>query len=396
MVVGSTVPPSSALGLFAAILLAATLLSAFAQRTAFSTAVLFIAAGFAAGSSGLGWVHLDHGSDTVQALATVALFCVLYSDGMEAGAAILRRIWGLSARALLVGMPLSIAIAAAIAVSALGLTWTQALLVSAVLAPTDPVFASGLVRRDDVPTRLRQLLNVESGLNDGLALPVVVVLLGLLGAPEPGIGRLILDVAGGAALGIALAFAAAALRRCAHTPLPRIQASLFVLSVGVLAFALAQALEVNLYLCAYCAGATLATRAPRTARTFAPAGEYLSELSKFATLFAFGVLLPTWAFTDIGWSGWLFVAGLLLVARPVSIAVSLAGTQMPVHERMAAAWFGPKGFASVVYALMVAASHVPRAGKLFELAAVAVTVSIVAHSTTDVPIARWLARDSQD
>jgi NhaP-type Na+/H+ or K+/H+ antiporter len=152
---------------FAVVLLVAVLLSSLAHRTILSTAVLFLAAGFALGENSLGVLHLSPHSPVVADLAELALFAVLFTDGMRAGWADLRTAWRLPGRALGWGLPLTLVATALLGRYVAGLDWPHALLIGAILAPTDPVFAAALVGNERVPARLRHLLNVESGVNDG-------------------------------------------------------------------------------------------------------------------------------------------------------------------------------------------------------------------------------------
>src|SRR4051794_17593900 len=150
---------------FALVLLLAVLVSALAKRTVLSTAVLFLAAGFLAGDGMLGVVEVTPASPVVATLAELALFAVLFTDGMRVGWADLRTAWRLPGRALGWGLPLTLLITALLAHYVARLDWPEALLIGAILAPTDPVFAAALVGNDKVPGRLRHLLNVESGVN---------------------------------------------------------------------------------------------------------------------------------------------------------------------------------------------------------------------------------------
>jgi NhaP-type Na+/H+ or K+/H+ antiporter len=186
---------------FAAVLLLAVTLSSLAQRSVLSTAVLFLAAGFVLGGGVLGVLHFDPEDPVVARFTELVLFSVLFTDGMRVG---LREAWTLPGRALLLGMPLTILATAALGRWVAGLSWLEAFLVSAALAPTDPVFASALVGREEVPRRLRHLLNVESGLNDGLALPVVVTLLAVVGRDRPHLGSVVGEVALGILVGVAV------------------------------------------------------------------------------------------------------------------------------------------------------------------------------------------------
>jgi NhaP-type Na+/H+ or K+/H+ antiporter len=148
---------------FAIVLLLAVLVSALAHRTILSTAVLFLAAGFILGPDTTGGLDVDAESPIVGILAELALFAVLFTDGMRVGWADLRSAWRLPGRALGWGLPLTLLITALAAHFVVGLGWAEALLIGAILAPTDPVFASALVGNEKVPARLRHLLNVESG-----------------------------------------------------------------------------------------------------------------------------------------------------------------------------------------------------------------------------------------
>jgi NhaP-type Na+/H+ or K+/H+ antiporter len=188
---------------FAAVLLLAVLLSALAHRTILSTAVLFLIAGFVLGDDVTGVLRLAPDSPMVRVLAELALFAVLFTDGMRVGWADVRTAWQLPGRALGWGLPLTLLVTALAARFVVGLDWPEALLIGAVLAPTDPVFAAALVGNDKVPGRLRHLLNVESGVNDGLALPFVVVLLAMAAdADDLYLSALALEVVLGIAIGV--------------------------------------------------------------------------------------------------------------------------------------------------------------------------------------------------
>ena len=172
----------TAVFVFALTLLLAVLVSDLADRTILSTAVLFLLAGFTAGEGMLGIVRLTPEAPAVAVLAELALFSVLFTDGMRVGLKDLASAWRLPGRALLFGLPLTLLGTAMVARWVAGLTWAESFLVGAVLSPTDPVFAAAIVGRQEVPARLRQLLNVESGLNDGLALPIVLAMLAVVGS----------------------------------------------------------------------------------------------------------------------------------------------------------------------------------------------------------------------
>ncbi len=374
---------------FASVLLLAVLMSSLANRTILSTAVLFLVAGILLGDGVTGVLHLSADDDIVSLLAELALFAVLFTDGMRVGWADLRTAWRLPGRALALGLPLTLVITAALAHFVAGLDWTSALLIGAVLSPTDPVFAAALVGNDKVPGRLRHLLNVESGVNDGLALPFVILLLALsAGAEQVSLGELGAELVIGVAIGIGVPLAAIWLERLPFFSASMRYEPLNAVAIGLLVLALADATHGNLFLAAFAAGITVSTYGQQQRESFEEFGELVAELLKLLALLVFGTLVTPALLGDLSWQAWVFAVLALVAARPLALAVAFAGSGLGMREQAAAMWFGPKGFASVVYGLLVLNSGIDDAFALFELIAATVALSIVLHSSTDVVVAR--------
>lgn len=374
---------------FAAVLLVAVLLSSLAHRTILSTAVLFLVAGFALGPAALGAVDVAPESPIVAELAELALFAVLFTDGMRVGWADLRSAWRLPGRALGWGLPLTLLVTALLARYVVGLAWPEALLIGAVLAPTDPVFAAALVGNDRVPARLRHLLNVESGVNDGLALPFVVLFLALAaGSGDLRVGELGLELAVGLVIGVAVPWLALRLERLRIFAASTQYEPLNAVAIGLLVLALGKVTHGNLFIAAFAAGITVATFGPRQRAAFEHFGELIAELFKLAALLVFGALISLEFLGEISWTGWVFAVLAIVVARPLALWVSFLRSGLSAREQAAAMWFGPKGFASVVYGLLVLESGIPAADKVFHLVALTIVLSILAHSSTDIVIAR--------
>ncbi|QBI54990.1 cation:proton antiporter domain-containing protein [Streptomonospora litoralis] len=373
---------------FAVVLFLAVLVSGIAHRTVLSTAVVFLVAGFVLGEGVLGLVPLSGGTHSVRLLAEGALFAVLFTDGMRLDIKDLRAHWRLPARALGLGMPITFALIALLARYLVGLDWPEALLIAAVLSPTDPVFAAALVARERVPYRVRHLLNVESGLNDGLALPVVVVLLSLAADQPPHPALLAGELGLGVAVGVGVALLGIGLERLPWLSATTRYEPLGAFAIGLIILALCLLTHANMFLAAFTAGVTIATASPEMRAAFDRFGESIAELLKLAALLAFGALMSPSFLAEIPLAGWVFALLVLLVARPAAMLLALLGSGMGRRETTAVAWFGPKGFASVVYGLLVLESDLSRSDELFHLAALAIVISILAHSSTDVLVAR--------
>src|SRR4029078_4354870 len=174
----------TALAVFGALLVGGALISGIARRTFLSLTALFVLAGFALGDGGLGVLEFSPTSGFVSVLAVVALVVILFRDGLEVEAEMLRREWHLPLRKLVLAMPITPAIVAVAAAALTDLSWTEAFLLGALLSPTDPVLSSSVVTNPRVPRRIRHSLNLESGLNDGLALPPVLALVFALDPSE--------------------------------------------------------------------------------------------------------------------------------------------------------------------------------------------------------------------
>lgn len=381
---------------FAAVLLVAVLVSARADRTILSTSALFLLAGIALGTGGLGILDVHEDDEIVGQLAELALFAVLFTDGMKAGWHDLRSAWRLPGRALLLGLPLTLLLTALLAQVTMDMSWSIALLVGAILCPTDPVFASALVGNDKVPERLRRLLNVESGVNDGLALPFVIILLALAnpsGQVHPvEVGT---ELVVGIVIGVVVPWVAVRLEGTQVFAASGRYEPLTGVAVGLLVLALGQVTHGNLFLAAFAAGVTLATVGPRQRERFEEFGELVAELLKLAALLVFGALVTRSILTDIGIAGVLFAVLALFLPRPLALAVSFLRSDLAFREQVAASWFGPKGFASVVYALLVLRSGIPDAQLVFDLIAATVVLSILLHSSTDVVVAKWFDDEDQ-
>jgi len=372
------------------------LISGLAHRSIVSTALLFLVVGFLAGSGVTGVLDLDPRSPLVIRFAELALFSVLFSDGMHAGVRDLRSAWGLPGRALLFGMPLTFAGGTLLCHLLAGLTWKESMLVAAVLTPTDPVFAEALVGRKEVPRRLRHLLNVESGLNDGLALPFVLVLLSLVSTESSSGLGVLGELALGIGIGIAVPYAALTVE---GLPIFRAHGRyqpLNAFAIGLLVLALCYATHANPFLAAFAAGSTVASVSPGARASFEGFGELLAELLKLAALLIFGALLSPDLLARLPLSAYVLAVLLLVLVRPAALSLSLLGSSLGRREWIAAAWFGPKGFASVTYGLLVLQSDAGNAQVMFDIIAVTIALSIIAHSSTDLTITRWFHDERVD
>jgi NhaP-type Na+/H+ or K+/H+ antiporter len=376
---------------FGLTLFAAALISQLAERSVVSTAVLVLLAGFVAGPALLDLAHFDATSKVTAEVASLALFATLFSDGQRFGIGDVRRDWRPSVRALLIGIPLTVCGTCLLGRWFAGLSWREGFLLGAVLAPTDPVFAAAIVRQQGISERLRRLLNVESGVNDGLALPLVLIFLrhySLGGVAHD----LLLPLGEGLLLGVAVVATAHLVESSRLFRVHEDYREMAGFSLALIVLSLARVLKANEFLAAFAAGMTAISLRPQLSSAFANLVEQLANVLKFAGVFILGGLLAPWALTALHWPDLAFIVLSLVLVRPVALVPALWGERLTRREWIAAAWFGPKGFASVFYAVMIMQTQMPDAARLFSLAAAVIALSIVAHSSTDVVLARWLSK----
>jgi NhaP-type Na+/H+ or K+/H+ antiporter len=381
--------------LFGGLLAVVAALSGLIQGAVLSASVLSVACGI--GLAAVGVVHVDAGDQSIVELIELALILTLFSDGMFVERELLRRHWSPVARALAIAMPITMTLLA-LAAKALfpSLDWAEAFLLAAVLSPTDPVVTSAVVTSRLVPSAVRHTLNLESGLNDGLALPFVLFFLVLAtpgGSPGGEAAKLVGEALAGGAIGAALG----ALGGRLHPHLPgggmtaRYE-GIYAVGFALVAFGLSEVTIGNGLIAAFVCGIAMAASEREVPQGFVEFAENASTIFQALTFFVFGALIVATGFDHSIPPLIAFVAFALLIARPVAVLLALLRTGLPRSERRFMAWFGPKGVASMLFALFVLKSGVDQGELIFDVAAIAIICSIVAHGLTDTVGARWLAR----
>ena len=395
-------PPVEPLVVFGLLLVAGALAAGLARRSLLSLTALFVLAGFVLGEGGLEVLDFDPRSGFVATLAVVALIVILFRDGLEVDAEMLQTAWHLPLRKLVLAMPLTGALVAVAAKVLTDLSWTEALLIGALLSPTDPVLSSTVVTNPRVPRVVRHSLNLESGMNDGLALPAVLAFAAALGAQSDFVWWqfVLQDVSLGLLTG-ALVGAVAA-RLMPRGPDLRYEISphqkaLYALGVAFAAYG-AAVLEpagngfISVFVCAI----VLGILRPDIRECFESRSEDLIEVVKLGVFVVFGALLTFDGLFEDGLAAVAIAGFTLLVARPVAVFAALAGSrEVDAATKAFMSWFGPKGVATMTFSLLVLGEAIPAGERIFNLAALTVFASIILHGVTDTPGSEWIARHAQ-
>lgn len=372
-------------------------LSSTRRRFVPATALAVIV-GFVLGHGATGVLQFAARSGFVRDLATVALVVILFRDGLEVDGELLQTHWHLPLRKLVLAMPLTAAIVAVAAHALTGLSWTESFLLGALLSPTDPVLSSSVVTNPKVPPVIRHSLNLESGLNDGLALPAVLALSAALasGGSHFVWWRFVLEnVTVGFAAGLAAGFLAAWVMpkdKGLEPAIPAHQRELYALGMAFATYAIALIPpHGNGLIAVYVAAITLGVRRPDIRTYVQERAEDIVEIVKIGVFVVFGSLLTLHGMFSDGWAAIAIVAVTLLVARPVAVFTALIGTATDTATRAFMSWFGPKGVATMTFSLLVLSSGISAGTEIFNIAALTVFCSIIVHGATDVSGAEWIS-----
>jgi NhaP-type Na+/H+ or K+/H+ antiporter len=264
------------------------------------------------------------------------------------------------------------------------------------------VLSSSVVTNPRVPRLIRHSLNLESGLNDGLALPAVLAFTAALEADKDFVWwRFVLeDVSLGFATGGVVGFLAARFLprgRALGAEVTPHQKALYALGVAFAAYGAAVLQpQANGFISVFVAAIVLGSLRPDIRECFEGRSEDLIEVVKLGVFLVFGAVLTTDILFADGWAAVAIAVFTLVAARPVAVFVALAGTrQVGLDGKAFMSWFGPKGVATMTYALFVLSSDASEAERIFGIAALAVMISIVAHGITDQPGSEWMARRAE-
>jgi NhaP-type Na+/H+ or K+/H+ antiporter len=369
-------------------------LSARLERFDMTAPIVFTAAGLLLTHGPLAPLGVAPSNQEVKMLAEVTLALVLFSDASRVGLGHLKADLGLCLRLLGIGLPLAIGLGTLLAlVLPGGMSIWLALLTGAALAPTDAALGAGMMVNPAVPARIRRLLNVESGLNDGIATPFVA--LAIAGAATAGhatqtgpalaVAELVLGLAVGAAAGGGGGWLIGVARRRGWVAGGFAGAA--VLGLALCAYATSVALHGNGFIAAFTGGLAFAAAAGPAAR-LVPFLEETGTLVSLLVWLLFGVVAVAPAAAALSWQVVVYAVLSLTAVRMLPVAVALTGTRLGLGTVAFVGWFGPRGLASVVFALLaIEELGGPAARPAATVIVFTVLLSVFAHGLTAGPLA---------
>jgi len=391
---------------FALLIFAFGLFSRLAESNSVTGPMFFMTVGILGSSIGFGFLHVSHDMESVELVAELALMVVLFIDAtLIDKKALMQGPSRIPPRLLLLGLPLTMLLG-----TGLGFLMFDSIdilaiaLMALILSPTDAALGQAVVKSESVPSRIRQSISVESGLNDGIALPPILICLAILGtqggeSDSSWLGFVVKQVTLGPIVGLAVGWIGGRLiqimsdRGWMEETFQRLSA----LPLAILAYAFAEMVGGNGFISAFVAGLGLSigTTSKQVLHEIQEFGETEGTQLILIVFLIFGLALvpaaaPYWGIREL-----IYALASLTVIRMLPVAISLIGARLDWRSIAFIGWFGPRGIASVLYMLM-ALSAIGFAGheQIMSVIALTVTLSVFAHGISAVPLSRIYGRST--
>jgi NhaP-type Na+/H+ or K+/H+ antiporter len=372
------------------------------EKTWISEAIVFTVFGLVAGPLALGWLKISPTQETIRVLAELTLALVLFSDAAGANFNVLKKFSKLPVRLLMIALPLTIFLGYALAKWIFpGLSGFEAALLAVMLAPTDAALGNAVITNPAVPVKFREGLNVESGLNDGICVPILFVFLTLATDKAEGVRPgmmtatfLAEEIGIGVAVGVAITGAAVGMLRFARKRgwFSDVWEQVPVVATAFSCFAAAQALGGSGFIASFVGGLFFNARIHGPHETLLESAEGTGKVFSMITWVVFGAVVVEPTITHLTRDVLLYGVLSLTVIRMLPVFLVLFGTGMRSEAKLFTGWFGPRGLASIVFVVIVMNENLPGGDTLLHTVAFTVVLSIIAHGLTAVPWARAFGR----
>lgn len=394
---------ASVLALVGVVIVLAALFSGLIERSNFPQVAVFLALGAALGPSGLGLLDVNLDSPILRIVATLSLALVLFTDAVSLSIPEMRKHSGLALLVLGPGTMSSALLMSLGGIYLLKLHPAAAVILGASLASTDPVLLRGLLRRSDIPQPARIALKLESGLNDVVLLPIVLIAMLFLpagtggghgGSESVSWAKLLLDLfllgpAAGVIVGLLGVATLDLVRR--RIGIRRDYESLYSLGIAFAAFAAAEAVHGSGFLAAFMAGLTISALDVELCDCFLEYGETTAEMALLFTFVLLGSSLIWSGFALLSAFSIFFAVGTIFV-RPITFLVSLIPSNLDRKSKFLISWFGPRGLSSLLLVLLPVFAGVPGSKEIFNYCCLVVVCSVAVHGGSLMALSRWKDR----
>jgi len=371
------------------------------ERTPINGALVFTAFGLALGPLGLGLLSLNVDKEGLRTLAELTLALVLFTDAANANLGVLKQSFHIPQRLLLIGLPLTILLGFGFGVLLFdGLTLFEAAILATMLAPTDAALGKAVVTNAAVPSSIREGLNVESGLNDGICVPILFVFLALAADTGAGGGTPLLalqlvaeEIGIGLAVGAGFTLLGAWLIRhfAERGWITETWQQLPVVALAVACFTVAQLLGGSGFIACFAGGLLFGAIEKKHKERLLLAAEGTGDTLALITWVVFGAGVVGQVAGSFSWEVVLYALLSLTVVRMLPVFLTLAGMGIRADEKLFMGWFGPRGLASIVFGVIVLNEHLPGGGTIAMTVVCTIVLSVMAHGLSANPLVAVLA-----
>lgn len=384
------------LAIMAAIVFLYSIVSGGLDRTPINGAIVFTAVGFALGSFGLGVLNLNVSSEGLNTLAELTLALVLFTDAANADLGVLKKSFRIPQRLLLIGLPLTIILGFGAGVILFtGLTLFEVAILATMLAPTDAALGKAVVTNESVPDDIRQGLNVESGLNDGICVPILFLFLALAtesngdtSTTELAFTLVAEQIGLGVAVGAGVTVFGVWLLKLAASRgwVTESWRQLPVVALSLICFALAQKLGGSGFIACFTGGLLFGGFAKRHKEELLLAAEGTGDTLALITWVVFGSAVVGQAIGHLTWQVVAYAILSLTIVRMLPVFLSVAGMKLGTSEKLFMGWFGPRGLASIVFAVIVLNENLPGGQIIITTVVCTITLSVIGHGLSANPL----------
>lgn len=375
------------------------------ERTVFGGAIAFTFIGLVLGTNGFGTLDLALNTEGLSVLAELTLALLLFVDAADADLKELKRSSQLPKRLLLIGLPLTIVFGIGTGAILFGaITLLEIALLATILAPTDAALGKAVVTDENVSAPIRGGLNFESGLNDGICVPIFLAFLAFImgSAGDERFGQIAIhliveEVGIGALTGIVIASVGALFIRMrqASEEITAVWLQLLVPALALACFSMAQAIGGSGFIASFVGGLLFGWIGQQKTGKYLLAAESTGDALSLVTWVIFGSTVVPIVFDTITWEIALYALLSLTLVRMLPVWISLRGTPMKLNEILFVGWFGPRGLASIVFAVMATEANVPGADFISVVVACTILFSIIGHGLSAKPLVRMLAASTR-
>jgi NhaP-type Na+/H+ or K+/H+ antiporter len=384
------------LAILAAFIFLYSIVSGRLDRTLFNGAILFTAFGLIVGPLGLGILGLNIDAEGLSTLAELTLALVLFTDASNANLRELKHSFRIPQKLLLIGLPLTILLGFLAGVLVFdGLTLVEIAIIATMLAPTDAALGKAVVTNEAVPDNIREGLNVESGLNDGICVPILFIFLALESSATAEGGttmlalKLVVEAIGiGAAVGAGLTFLGVrVLGRCLDRGwITDTWRQLPVPALAVTCFAVAQWLGGSGFIACFVGGMLFGGLEEKHKSRLLFAAEGIGDTLALITWVVFGAVVVGQSIGSFSWQVVLYALLSLTIVRMLPVFLVLAGMNLRTDEKLFMGWFGPRGLASIVFAVIVLGKHLPGGDTISMTVVCTILFSVIGHGLSANPL----------